>query len=245
MLVLLLAVLLVGVSACGGSDGDGAEAGSKESEAAQGEPDTSPGPDLDDVPEVVAEVNGEEISRSEFVTMYEGQYQQLAQQAQASGQPVDEDKLEQTVVQNLVSTELLVQEAESRGITVSDAEVEETLQGLARQNGLESVDAMLDVLDKQGLERDEVEAQVRAQVQVDRLVAEEAGDVAPTDREVRDFYDRLVAEQEQAGGKGGRVPPLEQVRAQVVERLTTEARSDAAKALLDGLREDAEVFVHF
>lgn len=244
MLALLLVALLAGASACGGSDGEGADAGSAGPDAVQEQKDDPSGPDLDDVPEVVAEVNGEEIPRSEFATMYEGQYRQLAQQAQASGQPVDEEKLKQTVVENLVSTELLVQEAGERGVTVSDAEVEKTLQVLAQQNGLDSVDSMLDVLEEQGLDRDEVESQVRVQVTVDRLIADEAGDVEPTDREVRAFYDKMAAQQESAGAEGQKLPPLAQVREQVVERLTSQARAEAARALVDRLREDAEVVVN-
>ena len=70
--------LILGVSACGGSE---QEAGDAPGEAASA---NSPGedapsgaePDLSGVPAVVAEVNGEEIPREDFAVAYEGQLQQ-------------------------------------------------------------------------------------------------------------------------------------------------------------------------
>lgn len=244
-LSLFLAAFLVVVSACGGSDDGEGESSSQKSGKEQG---SAAGAGLDDVPDVVAEVNGEELPKSEFVSMYEAQLQQMSQQAQASGQPVDQDALKEQVVESMISTELLVQEAEKRNISATDEEVDQTLQGLAQQNGLKSVDALMKVLEEQGMDSDEVQSQVKVQVQVDELIADEAGDVEPTDKQVQAFYQQMVAQQEQAGagGKGaqGKIPPLEQVRPQVEEQLKSQQRNAVAQTLVGDLREAADVVVN-
>ena len=81
------AVLTLG--ACGGADGGGEQAPAATDSAAQGQDPAASGeaasatePDLSDVPDVVAEVNGEEITKDDFSGPYESQFQQQAMQSQ-------------------------------------------------------------------------------------------------------------------------------------------------------------------
>jgi hypothetical protein len=252
LLGLLLALLLVGASACGGADGDGDDASggaeAKQEQQEQADP-SAPEADLEGIPDVVAEVNGEEIDKEEFVQAYEPQFQQAAMQAQTSGQEVDQDQLKQQVADSLVSTELLVQEAAERDISASDRDVEERLQQLAAQNGLESVDAFVAALEEQGMDREEIDSQVRTQVLIERLIDAEAGDVSASNAELRAMYDELVAQQEaageQAGGQAGQeIPPFAQVRPQLEEQVESEKKSEVAQRLVGDLREDADVVVN-
>lgn len=241
----ILAVVLLGVSACGGSSGDEGAAQSQDSGQEQ-RSDADGSSDLDGVPEVVAEVNGQEISKDEFVAMYQARLQQMAGQSQGFDRETGEEKLKKQVANSMVSTELLVQEADKRSFSVSDDQVDRTLQGLAAQNGLESVDAFLAALEQQGLDRDQVESQVRVQVKIERLVADEAGDIRPTGREVRALYEQMVAQQGRAGGEGGSsaVPPLKQVRPQLEEQLVSQKQSEVAQSLVSALRDDAEIVIN-
>lgn len=248
LLGLVLAVVLVGVSACGGGNGsDEGEASdpAASQEQAEGQAEGSPDADVEDVPEVVAEVNGEEIDRDEFVEAYELQLRQAATQAQASGQEVDQDQLKEQVAESLVSTELLVQEADQRDITVSEQDVEQTLQELAAQNGLDSVDAFVDALGQEGMDRDEVDYQVRTQMRIEQLVADEAGDITVTKQDARALYDQLVAQQEQSGAQGGQqMPPFPQVRPDLEEQVKSQKENQVAQRLLGDLREAADITVN-
>lgn len=240
------------VSACGGGEGDGAgdaaePSAGQEQGREQGQEQAAPEPDTEDVPDVVAEVNGEEIAKDEFVEAYELQFQQMAAQAQGSGEDVDQDQLKDQVLQSMITTELLVQEADRQEFSASDREVDRTLQQLAEQSGMESVDAFMAYLGEQGMDREEVETQVRTQVRVDKLVAAEAGDVEPTQKELRELYDQVVAQQEAAGSQGGEkqeVPPFAQVRPQLEEQIRSQKQSQAAQALVGDLRERADIEVH-
>jgi hypothetical protein len=250
LLGLFLALLLVGASACGGADGDGgdasggADAKQEQQEEKQADP-SAPQADLEGIPEVVAEVNGEEIPKEEFVQAYEAQFQQAAMQSQTSGQEVDQDQLKEQVADSLVSTELLVQEADKRDISASDQDVDQTLKQLAAQNGLESVDAFVAALEEQGMDREEIDSQVRTQVVIERLIESEAGDVSASTAEVRAMYDELAAQQEQAGEQAGQeLPPFAQVRPQLEEQVEQEKKSGVAQRLVGDLREDGDVVVN-
>jgi hypothetical protein len=249
LLGFFLALVLVGASACGGADGDGdasggAEAKQEQQEEKQADP-SAPQADLEDIPEVVAEVNGEEIPREDFVQAYEAQFQQAAMQAQTSGQEVDQDQLKEQVADSLVGTELLVQEADKRDISASDQDVDQTLKQLAAQNGLDSVDAFVAALEEQGMDREEINSQVRTQVLIERLIESEAGDVSASKQEVRAMYDELVAQQEQAGEQAGQeMPPFAEVRPQLEEQIESEKKSEVAQRLVRELREGADVVVN-
>lgn len=248
LLGLFLVIVLAGVSACGGTESK--EAGDAPSEAASSAPaeegaQAGAEADLGDVPEVVAEVNGEEIGRAEFEQAYQAQLQQAM--AQSQGQAPDQEQLKQQVADSLVSTELLVQEAEKRDISVSDRDVDKTAQELAAQNGLQSADQFFSAMEQQGMDRDTVDDQIRTQVAIERLVADEAGAVQASDKEVRALYDQLVAQQEQAGQQGAQqqeMPPLEQVRPQLAEQVKSQKESQIAQRLLGDLREQGEVVIN-
>lgn len=248
LLGIFVALLLVGASACGGADGDGGDASGGAEAQQQREKEAGPSapkPDLDGVPEVVAEVNGQEIARDQFVQAYESQFQQAVMQAQSSAQEVDQDQLKKQVADNLVNTELLVQEADERDIKVSDKEVDRTLKELAAQNGLESVDAFVAAMEQQGMDRDEVESQMLTQVRIERLVSSEAGDVSASEAELRALYDKLVAQQEQAGEQAAQqVPPFAKVRSQLEDQVKAEKESEVAQRLITDLRERADVVVN-
>ncbi|MHC5865605.1 SurA N-terminal domain-containing protein, partial [Streptococcus pyogenes] len=76
--------------------------------------------------------NGETITKDDFVPLYETQYQQMMMQAQQGGQPVDEEGLKKQTAENLVSTKLLSQETDKRGIEATDDDVSTALDETAQ-----------------------------------------------------------------------------------------------------------------
>lgn len=88
------------------------------------------------VPEgTVATVNGEPISQEELDT----NYNQMLQMYQFYGQDITDDAVKVSVrndmLNSLIMQELLLQEAEDRGLSASDEEVEEVIASLAEQYG--------------------------------------------------------------------------------------------------------------
>ncbi|QYJ05634.1 SurA N-terminal domain-containing protein [Nocardioides panacisoli] len=232
------------LAACSSDDGAGSEATSQESsssaeEGAGGE--AAAEPDLDGVPDVVAEVNGEEISKDEFVPAYEQQFQQMAAQSQMTGQQPDQDELKKQVADQLVNTELLEQAAAERGIEASEKQVDRTLADLAKSNQMGSADEFISALKEQGMSEDEVLSQVAVQVKLDQLLEKESGGVKITDAELRKAYDQLKSQSKQTGQKA---PSFQKSRSQLEEQVKSEKLNGVAQTLLKDLRKDAEISVN-
>lgn len=253
-----VAAALLGLAGCGAGGDEAAQdpTSTATATAAEAAPSASgeatapemPEPDLEGIPDVVAVVNGEEITRDQFVEAYENSFTQYAMQAQMAGQPVDQDLLKAQTADTMVNTRLLRQEADERGITAAPEDVDATLDELAEANELESVDGVFEMLAEQGYSEEEVRAEVENQVILEQLVADEAGDTTPTDEEIQALYDDVVAQQEEAADAAGQeaatVPPLEDVRPQVEEQLRSQKESEAVQALLASLRESGDVTIN-
>ena len=248
------AVLVVAGCGAGGDDDEGgaaatpAAAQQSEQAGAAGESgEQSPdGPDTSDIPDPVAEVNGTEISRDEFLSVFENQYQQMSMQAQMTGQPVDEDQLKQLTADGLIGTELLTQEAEKRGIDVTSDEVQAELAVFAERNQV-STDEFIEAMGGQGLDREAVLAQIDKQLRVQKLMAAEYGEFEATDAQVEAAYEQVRQQQAMSGGGaagGAELPPLEQVRGEVEEQVRAEQEAVAMEELSQKLRKDADVTVH-
>lgn len=251
LLTTSVAIILFGAAACGESaddesGGNGGGSSSEETSEEGGEQENAaPGPDLEGIPDVVAEVNGEEIGKDEFVSVYEGQFQQMAMQSQQTGQEVDQDQLKKQTAENLVNNKILIQEADNRGLSASEDEVDKTLTEIAQQQGLESKDEFLKMLDEQGMGEEEVMSQLEIQVKLDQLIAEETGDTDPTEEELQELYDRTAEQQEQMGaGEGSELPPFEDVKPQLKEQIKAEKENEAVQTLIDELREDADISIN-
>ncbi|WP_077622321.1 SurA N-terminal domain-containing protein [Sediminibacillus massiliensis] len=245
LLSVSLAAVVAVTTACGN---DNEEA--KQQEEAAGnktEQAETPEPDLENIPKVVAEVNGEEIGKEEFVSTYEGQYQQMAMQSQMTGESVDQDQLKKQTAESLIGQELLVQEANNAGYKASEDDINETMDELAAENGLESKEEFLSALEEQGMDKEEVNSQIEMQVKVDKLVAEKSGNIEATDEEIEKTYNQMVAQQEkmtQQNGQESEIPPLEEVKSDVEQQIISQKEIEETQKIVEDLREQADVKIN-
>lgn len=239
----LSAACLLVLTACGGSDDDSTDAAAPSESSSE-----TSGADIDGIPEVVAEVNGEEVTRDEFVLIYEAQLEQATADAEASGgEAPDEEALKEQTANNLVDTELLAQEAEARGIAVTDEDVEAELTSLAESNQMASAEEFIDAVEEQGTTEEQVRSQVELQVLVEQLVADEAGASDPTEEELRTLYaeaKQAAEQQAKAGGQAQQIPPFAEVRDQLEEQVQTEQVGTVAQTLVEELRKDADITIN-
>lgn len=249
-LSLTLGVSLITLAACGGADesADNKKEEPAAQEEAAGETEKAaeqpamPEPDLEGIPEIVAEVNGKEIPKEDFESAYTGQFQQAAMQSQISGQEVDQNKLKTQIAESMVGQELLIQEADNRKYKASQEEIDKTIDELVVQNGLKSKDEFIKALEEQGVAEDEVMSQVETQVKVNQLVAEEAGETKATDEELKELYEQAKTQQKEMGGE--EMPPFEEVKPQLEEQVKMQKEGEAVQTLVAKLRETADVKIN-
>ena len=245
-LALVALLTVTGCSSDGDGDGDAGQTGSAQpSESAapsdgQGAP-AAPEADVEDVPDVVAEVNGEEISREDFIANYQSQLQQAAMSTDPS--QIDQDQLKVQVAETMVDHALLVQAAADSGIEPTEADIDATLEDVAAQSGLGSVDEVVAALEEQGMTEDDVRAEAADQFRVLGYIEAEADLTEPTEAELREQYD-AYAEQMSASGQDGELPAFEDVRDQLAQQAVSQQQNAAAEEILTTLRDEGDVTIN-
>lgn len=236
-----------GASGASDAGGSGAsDAGGQQQPAASdgGGEQAMPEADTSDVPDVVAEVNGQKISKDEFVTTYEPQFQQASQQQQQSGQEVDQTELKKQVANQLVDNQLLLQAANDSGIEPTTKDVDSTLEEIAKQNNLGSADEVVSALEQQGMSEEDVRQDAADQFALTTYIEEEADVQEPSEEELKAQYEQLVQQQSQSGGQQGEVPPFEDVKGQLAEQATAQQQNEAATQIAKDLREKGDVTIN-
>ncbi|OBQ55711.1 peptidyl-prolyl cis-trans isomerase [Halodesulfovibrio spirochaetisodalis] len=98
------------------------------------------------------------------------------------------------VLEKVVEEKLFLQDAERRGITVEEAEIENELRKVAQQRGM-TLDKAREQIEKEGLTVDSVKERIRASIIRQRLLGLMVGrKVVITKEEVERFYNEHKAE---------------------------------------------------
>src|SRR5699024_8364059 len=154
------------------------ERAAEQSTSAEGQEQAeAPEPDLEGIPDVVAEVKGTEIDKASFEEAYQAQFQQAAMMSQMSGEELNQDDLKKQVADGLVNQELLIQEADNRELGANDDEKNEMITELTATNGMKSEYDLDAAFEEENKDKDQVMEQVELQSKVDKLIAEETGEV--------------------------------------------------------------------
>lgn len=222
------------------SDGDGQAAPA----ASDGGGQAAPKADVSDVPDVVAEVNGEKITKDEFATIYESQFQQASMQQQSTGQQVDQTELKKQVANQLVDNRLLLQGATDAGIEPTDADIDATLEEIAKQNGLGSADEVVSTLEQQGMTKVDIRKDAASQFKLTTFIEQKAKITPPSDDELKQQYDQMTQQQAQSGAQQSQVPPFEEVKDQLSQQAVAQQQNEAATKIAAELRASGDVIVN-
>ncbi|WP_218221116.1 SurA N-terminal domain-containing protein [Nesterenkonia sp. Act20] len=219
-------------------EGQGAE------EGAAGEQPEMPEAATEDIPDVVAEVNGDEISGEDFTVLYESQFQQLAMQSQMTGEELDQDELKKQTLESMIGNELLLQEAREQGFEASEEDVDALITEQAESNGMESADEFIEAYEEQGMSAEQLTEDARSQVLINQLL-EDLKVEEPSEEELREIYDEAVAAQEESDSEEqAELPSFEDAREDVEEQATSDARNEAAIDLVEKLRSEGDIETH-
>src|SRR5699024_10662143 len=237
--MLLLITTMFVLAACGNEDetDEGSEENAEETSI------DLPEPDLEGIPDTVAEINGTEITKEEFEDMDEQQFQQVAMQSQLSGQEVDQDELKEQIAEGMIGQELITQEANNLISDVSDDDINSTVDELAEQNGMETKDELIAAFEEQGMDEEELMSLIETQVKIDQLIVEESGDIEPTDEEAEEAYEMMKAQQEEMGTEE-ELPSFDEIKPDLKEQLKQQKEIEVTQTLVEKLRNDADVTIY-
>lgn len=249
------------LGACAGGAADETGAGTDAPAATTTVPDAAgetAGPDqtvdLEALPDPVAEVNGEPITRDDLVQALEPELELAREQSQDSV-PVDEVALRDAVLDNMVSLELVRQEGERLDLEATEEDVDAELDDLASQNGMGSGEEFLAALEAQGITEEQARNEVGTLVVFDGILADRGRVPEPTEQELKDYYEQVTgqaADEEQGGSDDGaaatgdstQIPAFEEIRDQLEQQLAQQQEQERLTEILVELRQDAEIELH-
>lgn len=153
--------------------------------------------------QVIAEVNGVQITQAQFDQRYA-----LVKDNYEMSQniPVDENdtqlkqNLEETTFNNLIIMELIRQDASKRGLKVSDAEINENVAYIKEMKDQQQQDGYKQFLKQTGMSEKDLQEEIRLTLLSSKLAEEVTKDIKVTDEEVRKYYDENPSLFEQPGG---------------------------------------------
>jgi peptidyl-prolyl cis-trans isomerase C len=138
-----------------------------------------------ELPDVLASVNGEPITKADFE-------QAIKEAEQRAGTPVppdQRDRIYREILDQMIGFKLLTQESKARKVAVPDADVEARIAGLKQQFPTE--DAFKQALAQQNVTVEQITSDARQQMAISKLVeAEIAPKIAAKPEDVQAFYDQ-------------------------------------------------------
>ncbi len=145
----------------------------------------APKPVPPQLPEVVARVNGETISKSDF----EKALQNIEANAGGPVPPDQRDRVYRGVLDQMIGFRLLIQETKNRKLAVSDAEIEKRIAQIRSRFPTE--EAFTQTLAQQNVTLEQLRTDARNDMLVGNMLqAEVAPKVAVTPEQVNDFYQK-------------------------------------------------------
>lgn len=143
------------------------------------------------VESIVARVGDRIITRTEFKERLETELAEIER-----GAPPDEvegikQRRRENLLDDMISELLIRDRAEQIGITVTDAEVQQSVERLKQQYGLDSDEAFEESLQQAGMSRLDMEKRLRETLRSNKLFGRELRARSQlSDRELRKRYDR-------------------------------------------------------
>jgi peptidyl-prolyl cis-trans isomerase SurA len=147
------------------------------------------------VEEIIARVNNEIITRSEYVRSRDQLKQEVQQQEPSDADRAFADK-QKDVLRDLVDQQLLLQKGKDLGIS-GDTELVKKLDEMRKQMNLETMEDLEKAAQAQGASYEEFKQNLRNQIITQRVIGQEVGSkLAMNKDEVLKFYNGHKAEME-------------------------------------------------
>ena len=147
------------------------------------------------VEEIIARVNNEIITRSEYVRSRDQLKQEVQQQEPGNADRAFSDK-QRDVLRDLIDQQLLLQKGKDLGIT-GDTELVKKLDEMRKQMNLETMEDLEKAAQAQGASYEEFKQNLRNQIITQRVIGQEVGSKLSMNKEdEQKFYDEHKAEME-------------------------------------------------
>ncbi|MDV2683903.1 SurA N-terminal domain-containing protein [Alkalihalophilus lindianensis] len=196
--------------------------------------------DTEDIPEVVATVNGEDINKDDYVNALESQAMMYSQFgidfSDEEGQAMLEE-LKTVILDGLIDDRLLIQAAED--VEVSEEEVNAELEMAMQQAQIGSEEELEQLLEEQGFTVDDIREDFERQIKVQKYIEGQTEAPEISEEELQTAYDQQVEMAEEAGAE--EIPSFEEQRDTIEAELVQEAQMAQRDQIVAELREESDI----
>lgn len=231
-LVTLLMLVVITLAACNNSDKSGEQDNVGDIQPIE--------PDLSGIPETIAEVNGQAISKERFEITYLSQFQQATLEAQLEGQGFDQEQFKRNLAESMIDLELLIQEADRRQFVATDDEIDQIITALVEENHLESEQALYELYEEQGMSSDQLRDELVHQIKLDQLINDEAKNLQINEEQVVELYEELITVYEEME-QDEELPSMEEIRSDLESQIRYQEENLLIIELIEQLRDDAKI----
>ena len=148
------------------------------------------------VEEIVARVNNEIVTRTEYIRSRDQLKQEVLQQ-DPSNADRDFNEREKDVLRDLIDQQLLLQKGKDLGIT-GDTELVKRLDEMRKEMKLETMEELEKAAEAQGASYEDFKQNMRNQIITQRVIGQEVGShLALNKEDEKKFYEQHKAEMEQ------------------------------------------------
>ncbi|NYI66624.1 SurA N-terminal domain-containing protein [Spelaeicoccus albus] len=261
--LLIAGFVALGAAACdtqGTSSGGSGGSGGSDKASASGQSDAASGQSgiqgKVKGSKTVATVNGEDIKGIDYNGMLQQLQTQAQQQSQQQGQqaaPMKGAALKQVkkqAIKALVSNQLILQDADKRGIEPSKDKVQKQIDATKKQyKTKKKLDA---ALKSSNMTMKQFRSRTTDQVQVQAYEKKVIGPIHVSDAQVKKYYQQYAAQakaqqaqQAQQGqqAQSSQVPPLKKVKPQIKQQLQQQKQQQELSKIVKKLKAKANVKV--
>ncbi|MDD3268183.1 MAG: SurA N-terminal domain-containing protein [Syntrophomonadaceae bacterium] len=154
--------------------------------------------------DLIAEVNGEKISR----VQWDERYQMMKNNYEAQSQSKIDEQKDQELVQkirdaafdNLILQALLRQDAKSKGITVADDDLNAQFEKLKASQAAAGADGFKQFLQANGMDEQQLREELKMQMLAGNIKGTETKGVNVNEEEIQKYYQANQASFKEAGG---------------------------------------------
>lgn len=188
--------------------------------------------------DAVASVNGVDIPRSEYDLLLEETKAMYTMQGMTE-ENMDEatkKQMETKVIDQLVNTELLYQQAKEEKIEVTKEDIEKRFEEMKKN--FDDEKKFEEALKENKLTEDSLKDRIEKDLLITQYLEKNVGEINVTDAEIQAAYDKYKEAMKNAGQEA---PALEDVKDQLKQQTMTEKEQNKIVLILKGLRGNSEV----
>ncbi|WP_246942997.1 SurA N-terminal domain-containing protein [Bacillus pinisoli] len=187
---------------------------------------------------VLATVNGKEILKSDYDLILEDTIATYAEQGVDVNTLDDETKkkLRNQLLDQLINTELLLQQAEKEGIQTEDESVNERLDEMKAQ--FEDEEKFNEALEENNITEVALKERIKNEMQISTYLENSIGEVTVSEEEITKVYDQYKQAME---SQEQEVQELDAIKDQLEQQAVIQKRQEKISELIEQLRADNEI----